>query len=127
MRKVCEMMDHGESKLERGAAGPPGAGALDAILKPRSVAVIGASRDPHSIGHQVLANVIRYGFTGAVFPVNPRAASVHSLKAYASVAGIGETLDLAVVVVPKEQVPGVAEECGRAGVRGLVVISAGFK
>ena len=102
-------------------------GALDAILKPRSVAVIGASRDPNSIGHQVLANLIRYGFTGPVFPVNPKATSVHSLKAYPSVAGIGEPPDLAIVVVPKELAPGVVEECGRAGVRGLVVISAGFK
>ena len=109
------------------AAERPGAGALDAILKPRSVAVIGASRNPNSIGHQILANLIRYGFTGPVFPVNPNAMSVHSVKAYASVARIPEPPDLAVVAVPKQHVLGVAEDCGRAGVRGLVVISAGFK
>lgn len=100
---------------------------LDAVLKPRSVAVIGASRDPNSIGHQILANIIRHGFTGPVYPVNPKAASVHAVKAYPSVAGIREPVDLAVIAVPKEHVLAVAGECGRAGVRGLVVITAGFK
>ena len=99
---------------------------LDAILKPRSIAVVGASRRADSIGHQVLDNLLRCGFQGSVHPVNPHAAVVHSLRAYPSVAAIGEPVDLAVVVVPKEQVVGAAEECGRAGVKGLVVISAGF-
>jgi acetyl coenzyme A synthetase (ADP forming)-like protein len=111
-------------------AAPPeeaAAGPLDAILTPRSVAVIGASRTEASIGHQVLANLIRHGFTGPVYPVNPKAVSVHSVRAYPSVAAIPEAVDLAVIAVPRDGVAGVAEECGRAGVRGLVVISAGFK
>jgi len=100
---------------------------LDPILQPRSVAVIGASRTPSTIGHQILANLLRYGFTGAVYPVNPKAAAVHSVRAVPHVAAIGEPVDLAVICVPKERVLEVATECGAAGVKGLVVISAGFK
>ncbi len=101
--------------------------ALDAILRPSTVAVIGTSRSPHTIGHEILANIVNYGFTGAVYPVNPNAPTIHSIKAYPSVAAIPDPIDLAVIVVPKERVPPVVEECGQKGVRGLVVISAGFK
>jgi acetyl coenzyme A synthetase (ADP forming)-like protein len=101
--------------------------SLDPILKPRSVAVIGASRRPDTIGHEILANIVKYGFTGAVYPVNPNAPSIHSIKAYPSVGDIPDAVDLAVIVVPKEHVLDVAESCGKKGVRGLVVISAGFK
>jgi acetyltransferase len=100
---------------------------LDMIMKPRSIAVVGASRSPNTIGHQILANIVRHGFTGPVFPVNPKATSVNSVRAVPSVEAIGEPVDLAVIVVPKEGVADVAEECGTAGVRGLVVISAGFR
>jgi acetyl coenzyme A synthetase (ADP forming)-like protein len=103
------------------------AAPLDSLLRPSSVAVIGASRSPHTIGHEILANIVKYGFTGAVFPVNPNAPTIHSIKAYPSVGAIPDPIDLAVIVVPKERVPRVVEECGQKGVRGLVVISAGFK
>ncbi|HET7789442.1 MAG TPA: acetate--CoA ligase family protein [Gemmatimonadales bacterium] len=102
-------------------------GDLDCLLAPRAIAVIGASRSPNTIGHQILANLLRDGFTGPVYPVNPNAAAIHSIRAYPSVAALPDPVDLAVVVVPKEGVLEVAEECGVAGVRGLVVISAGFK
>ncbi len=100
---------------------------LDPILKPRSVAVIGASRRPDTIGHEILANIVKYGFTGAVYPVNPKAPSIHSIKAYPSVGDIPDPVDLAIIVVPREHVLPVAESCGKKGVRGLVVISAGFR
>lgn len=100
---------------------------LDPILKPKSIAVIGASRTPNTIGHQILSNLVLHGFTGPVYPINPRADSIHSIKAYPTIASAPERPDMAVVVVPKEHVSAVAEECGRAGVRGLVVISAGFR
>jgi acetyl coenzyme A synthetase (ADP forming)-like protein len=103
------------------------AAPLDPILRPKSVAVIGASRSPHTIGHEILANIVNHGFTGAVFPVNPNAPSIHSIKAYPSVGAIPDSIDLGVIVVPKERVPRVVEECGQKGLRGLVVISAGFK
>jgi acetyl coenzyme A synthetase (ADP forming)-like protein len=101
--------------------------SLDPILAPRSIAVIGASRSPGTIGNQILANLVRYGFTGAVFPVNPNATSVHAIKTWPSVDRIPDPVDLAVIAVPKQHVVAVAEECGRKGVKGLVVISAGFR
>jgi acetyl coenzyme A synthetase (ADP forming)-like protein len=101
--------------------------SLDPILKPRTVAVIGASRSPGHIGRQITANLIGHGFTGSVFPVNPSAASIHSVKAYPSIRSVPDAVDLAVIVVPKPFVLGVARECADAGVRGLVVITAGFR
>ena len=100
---------------------------LDAIFRPRSIAVIGASRRPGSIGHEILHNLIEHDFQGVVFPVNPTARVIHSIKAYPTVLDIPDPVDLAVVVVPYRQVLGVVEECGRKGVRGLVVITAGFR
>jgi acetate---CoA ligase (ADP-forming) len=99
---------------------------LDAILRPRSIAVVGASRRPNTIGYQILENLVRHGFAGAVYPVNPTAAAVHSIRAYPSLEAIPDEVDLALLVVPKQHVVEAAEACGRKGVRGLVVISAGF-
>jgi len=100
---------------------------LDPILRPGAIAVIGASRLSDTIGHQIFANLLHHGFTGAVYPVNPNATSIHSVRAYPDIGAVPEPVDLAVVVVPKDRVLGVAAACGQAGVRGLVVISAGFK
>ena len=103
------------------------AGALDPILKPRTIAVVGASRTPNTIGHQIVSNLVERGFTGAVYPVNPKARAIRSLPAWASVAEVPAPIDVAIVTVPKERVIDVAEECGAHGVKGLVVISAGFR
>jgi acetate---CoA ligase (ADP-forming) len=100
---------------------------LDSILRPRTIAVIGASRSADTIGHQILVNLLDHGFTGAVFPVNPHAAAVHGVKAYPRIGEVPDRTDLAVISVPRQHVLGVAEECGRAGVGGLVVITAGFR
>lgn len=101
--------------------------SLDPILAPRTIAVIGASRTPNTIGHQILTNLVGYGFTGTVYPVHPVAPAVHGMKAWPSVSALPEVVDMAVVCVPKQAVQVVAEECGQRGVRGLVVISAGFR
>jgi acetyl coenzyme A synthetase (ADP forming)-like protein len=100
---------------------------LDPILRPKSIAVIGASRQPNTIGWQILDNLLRWGFQGPVYPVNPKAAAIHSVPAYPSVTDIGRPIDLAVITVPKEHVLTVAEQCVEAGVKGMVVITAGFK
>lgn len=100
--------------------------SLRAFLNPRSIAVIGASQRKAHIGNIIFSNLLRYGFNGVVYPVNPGADAVASVKAYPSVLDIPGDVDLAVLVVPAERVPGVLEECGRKGVRGVVVISAGF-
>ena len=105
----------------------PRASALAALLAPRSIAVIGASRRIEHIGHEILSNLISYGFTGAVYPVNPGASSICSVRAHRTIGEVPEACDMAVIVVPKEQVLDIAEQCGAAKVRGLVVISAGFR
>ena len=102
-------------------------GALDALLKPTSIAVIGASRQANTIGHQIVTNLVAHGFTGAVYPVNPRATSVSSIHAWPNLASLPTLVDCAIVCVPKEHVNEVAEDCGINGVKGLVVISAGFR
>ncbi len=101
--------------------------SLTPLLRPESVAVIGASRTPGTVGYQILDNLIRHDYQGVVYPVNPRARSVHSIQAYPSVTEIPGPVDLAVIVVPKELVLEVVDQCGEKGVRGLVVITAGFK
>jgi acetyltransferase len=103
------------------------ASSLDPLFRPDSIAVIGASRNPGTIGYQIVDNLVRHGFQGVVYPVNPKARAVHSIQSYPSVAEIPGPVDLAVIVVPKDYVLGVVEECGEKGVRGIVVISAGFK
>lgn len=101
--------------------------SLDSILRPRSIAVIGASRRPSSIGWQILDNLVAHGFTGPVYPVNPNADSVHSIPAYPSIGDVPGPVDLAVVAVPAALALDVIRQCVKAGVRGLVVITAGFR
>jgi acetyltransferase len=100
---------------------------LDAIFRPRSVAVIGATEKPGSVGRTILWNLLSSPFGGTVYPVNPTRPAILGVKAYPSVAAIGEPVDMAVIVTPPATVPGLVEECGAAGIRGVVVISAGFK
>lgn len=99
---------------------------LAPIFSPRTVAVVGASRSRDSIGFALLHNLVVQEFAGAIFPVNPYAESIHSLKAYPTVSAIPDPVDLAVVAVPRDAVRGVVEECLAEGVQGLVVITAGF-
>lgn len=96
------------------------------ILEPRAVAVIGASRTPGSIGHRLVANLRAGGFTGPIYPVNPGATEIDGLRAYPTVTAIGAPVDLAVIAVPAAAVETVVQDCAGAGVRGVVVISAGF-
>jgi acetyltransferase len=101
--------------------------SLDAIFKPRSIAIIGATTRPGSLGRQIIQNLFSFEFNGMIFPVNPKYDYIHSTKCYPTVLSIPDPVDLAVVVVPKEHVLMAAEDCGRKGVKGLVIISAGFK
>jgi acetyl coenzyme A synthetase (ADP forming)-like protein len=97
-----------------------------AMLHPGSVAVVGASRDPGTIGAALVANLVRHGFHGAIYPVNSRADHVEGLRAYPTLGAIGHAVDLVIVAVPASGVEAVVEECARIGARGVVVISAGF-
>jgi acetate---CoA ligase (ADP-forming) len=102
------------------------AASLMPVFYPSAVAVIGASRDPRSIGGRLFTNLINGDFTGPVFPVNPKADVVRSVKAYKSILDVPGRVDLAFIVVPARFVNDVIQECVEKGVRGLVVISAGF-
>ena len=100
---------------------------LDAIFKPRTVAIIGASKKEGTLGHKVMSNLIRLGFEGILFPVNPKAEFIQGYKCYRSILDIPEPVDLAILIVPKEVIFQVVEQCGQKGVRALIVISAGFR
>ena len=100
--------------------------AVSHLLAPRSIATVGASRQPGSIGAELLHNVVANGFRGAVYPVNPAAKELEGLAAYASVLDIPGDVEMAVITVPAAAVLGAARECAAKGVRALVVISAGF-
>ncbi len=100
---------------------------LDCIFRPRSVAVIGASEREGSVGRTLLWNLIRNPFGGTVFPVNPQRHSVLGIKSYTDIASIPEIVDLAVIATPASTVPQVIRECVAAGVKGAIIISAGFK
>jgi len=99
---------------------------LDAIFKPRSVAIIGATPRRGTIGRETLHNCFAAEFRGKIFPVNPSYEVIHSVKCYSTILDVPDAVDLAVVIVPKQFVKDVVRQCGEKGVKGLVVISAGF-
>lgn len=100
--------------------------SLDYIFRPRSVAVIGASRRRGSIGRELFHSILEYSYNGMVFPVNPSARVIHSIKCYRSVLEIQDEVDLAVIVVPKPMVQQALIDCGRKDVKGIVMITAGY-
>ncbi|MBO0887833.1 acetate--CoA ligase family protein [Candidatus Bathyarchaeota archaeon] len=100
---------------------------LDALFAPKSIAVIGASNREGSVGRAVFTNILLNQYTGTVYPVNPKDHSVSGVRAYRSVQDLPESVDVAVVIVPAPTVSSITEECGRKGVKGLIVISAGFR
>ena len=100
---------------------------LDAFFTPKNIAVIGATENPGSVGRTTLWNLLSTPFGGAVFPVNPKRSNVLGIKAYSGILQVPEPVDLAVVVTPAPSIPQIIHECGEAGVKAAVVISAGFK
>jgi len=100
---------------------------LDFIFKPSSIAVIGASEDERKIGHVVFRNLVEQGFKGKVYPVNPKRREILGIKCYPSIKDIPDRVDLAIIVIPARGVPSVVKDCAEHGVKGLVVITAGFR
>ena len=100
---------------------------LNAIFSPQNVAIIGATDKPGSVGRTLLWNLISNPFGGTVFPVNPKRSGVLGIRAYPSIAEVPERVDLAVLATPAKSIPGLIGECVAAGVKGAIVISAGFK
>lgn len=101
--------------------------SLNFIFNPSSIAVIGASTREQTVGHAVFKNLLAGGYRGALYPVNPNAPSVDGVKAYPNILDIGGPVDLAVIIVPADNVLSVFQDCARKKVKGAVVISAGFK
>ncbi len=99
---------------------------LQVLFNPRTIALIGASEKEGAVGRTILGNLLR-SKERKIFPVNPHTSKVLNVKAYPTIADVPEHADLAVVATPARSVPGVVEECGQAGVAGVVIISAGFK
>jgi acetyltransferase len=100
---------------------------LDAIFAPQSVAVVGASTTPGKVGHDIFANILRGGFQGTLYPVNPSARSVDSVRAYPSLTEIPDPIDLGIIILPPTLALKATEQAVEKGVKGLVIVSAGFR
>ncbi len=122
IQKIMQAIKPSKKKTRRKGNQP-----LDVFFSPKTVAVVGATENANTVGRTVLWNLVTSPFGGTVYPVNPKRPSVLGVKAYKSITEIPEQVDLAVVVTPPPSIPGIIRECGENGVRGAVVISAGFK
>ena len=100
---------------------------LDAIFAPETIAVIGASTTRGKVGHDIFANILSGGYKGTLYPVNPKAKSVLSVKCYTSISAIPDPIDLAMIILPPKAALGSVKECITKGVKGIVIVSAGFK
>src|SRR5207244_8453180 len=102
------------------------AASLRWFFKPSSVAVVGASREPSSIGHRILQALVSNRFHGAIYPINPKAGEIASMRAYSSMSSVPAPVDLAIISVPRDAVLGVVDECAARGVKAVIVITAAF-
>ncbi|MCU0915473.1 MAG: acetate--CoA ligase family protein [Planctomycetes bacterium] len=100
---------------------------LQSFFNPKSVAVIGASRQKGKVGYEILMNLVAGGYAGKIFPINPKADDIEGLKCYPDLPSLGETPDLVIVIVPAQFVAAVMEECAKARVKSMIIITAGFK
>ena len=100
---------------------------LEMFTNPNGVAVVGASASPDKLGFAVLNNIIQYGYEGSIYPINPKASEILGLPAYPSLTEVPGQVDMAVILVPAKAVPAVMEEAGKKGVKGAVIITAGFR
>ncbi len=100
---------------------------LNLLFNARSVAVVGASANPEKLGFEILNNLINMGYSGPIYPINPKADEILGRKAYPSLTAVGQPIDLIGVIVPGQLAPGVIEEAGKLGVKNAVVISGGFR
>ncbi len=100
---------------------------LESFFNPKSVAIVGASRQKGKVGYEILANMIAGGYAGEIFPINPNTESIEGLKCFPDLKSIGRVPDLVIIIVPAKYVAGVMEECGKIRVRSVIIITAGFK
>ena len=100
---------------------------LDAIFSPQSLAVVGASKTPGKVGHDIFVNILKGGYRGTLYPVNPKARSVSSVRAYPTISDIPDSVDLAMVILPPRPALTAVKEAIDKGVKGMVIVSAGFR
>ncbi|MCK4655387.1 MAG: CoA-binding protein, partial [candidate division Zixibacteria bacterium] len=100
---------------------------LDGLFKPRSVAIVGASNNPLSIGHIIIQNLVDHDFKGPIYPINPKSKVIKSFKTYPSVGDVPDEIDLVNISIKNSLVPSVLEDCGKKGVKFAIVHTAGFK
>ncbi len=100
---------------------------LDAIFSPRSVAVVGASTKPGKVGHDIFVNILKGGYQGVLFPVNPTAKAIQCVKAYPTLSDVPDPVDLAILILPPRESLKTVEEAAKKGVQGIVIVSAGFR
>lgn len=100
---------------------------LDSVFYPQSIAVVGASTKTGSVGNDLVKNLVKQGFEGKIYPVNPKTDRLFDLPCYPTLTAIGQKVELAIIAIPAAGVPAILEECGSLKIRGAIVISAGFK
>ncbi|MCK4293023.1 MAG: acetate--CoA ligase family protein [Planctomycetes bacterium] len=101
--------------------------ALESFFNPRSVAIVGASRQKSKVGYEILANMMEAGYGGRIFPVNPKADTIEGLKCFPELESIGDTPDLVIIIVPAKIVPSVMQQCAKVGVKAVIIITAAFR
>jgi acetyltransferase len=99
---------------------------LDSLFKPKSIAIIGASSKELSIGNVILKNLVHFGYTGKIYPINPKEPEVRGIKAYPTIFDVPDNIDLAHVIIPSKFVPQIIEDCGKKGIKSVIINSAGF-
>ncbi|MEI6846340.1 MAG: CoA-binding protein, partial [Candidatus Firestonebacteria bacterium] len=99
----------------------------DKVFYPKSIALVGASTKEGTLSRTILTNLIEGGYKGIIYPVNPKAESIMGVKCYPTITSIPDEIDLAVIVIPSNYIPASLEECGKKGIKGVIIISAGFK
>src|SRR5512136_2637480 len=100
--------------------------ALSAFFNPHGVALIGASRDPAKLGYAVLRNLLQHGYTGPVYPVNPKASEILGARCYPSILDVPDPVELAVIIAPAAATPDIIEQVGQRGIHAAIIISGGF-
>jgi acetyltransferase len=110
-----------EKKVKTG-----GISELDSLFKPKSIAIIGASSKELSIGNVILKNLLYYGYTGNIYPINPKEPEIRGVKAYENIFDVPGDIDLAHVIIPSKFVPQIIEDCGKRGIKSVIINSAGF-
>ena len=101
--------------------------SLESFFNPQSIAIVGASRQKSKVGYEILANIVKAGYKGGIFPVNPNTDTIEGLKCYPDLESIADTPDLVIIIVPAKIVPPVMQQCAKVGVKAVIIITAGFR